>query len=219
MNEREQGSDAPAVLVRDLCFSYGGNEALHNVSFEIPRRALAAVVGPNGGGKTTLLRLLLGELRPRFGEVRVLGEAPERARRRVGFVPQSAEFDPDFPITVLESVMLGRGAARALGGCRRDDREAAREALGRVGLADLGARPFAALSGGQRQRVAIAQALVSRPELLLLDFEMPSRRPTWTTGRRRTCSTCSPASRRSRPWCSSPTTWASSRRGRRTCSA
>ena len=113
MNEREQGSDAPAVLVRDLCFSYGGNEALHNVSFEIPRRALAAVVGPNGGGKTTLLRLLLGELRPRFGEVRVLGEAPERARRRVGFVPQSAEFDPDFPITVLESVMLGRGAARA----------------------------------------------------------------------------------------------------------
>ena len=169
MNEREQGADAPAVLVRDLCFSYGGNEALHNVSFEIPRRALAAVVGPNGGGKTTLLRLLLGELRPRFGEVRVLGEAPERARRRVGFVPQSVEFDPDFPISVLESVMLGRGAPRALGGFRRDDREAARAALARVGLADLGGRPFAALSGGQRQRVAIAQALVSRPELLLLD--------------------------------------------------
>ena len=105
--------ETPAVSVRDVCFSYGENEALHNVSFEIPRRALAAVVGPNGGGKTTLLRLLLGELRPRFGTVRVLGEAPERARRRVGFVPQGVEFDPDFPITVLESVMLGRDAGRA----------------------------------------------------------------------------------------------------------
>ena len=161
--------ETPAVSVRDVCFSYGENEALHNVSFEIPRRALAAVVGPNGGGKTTLLRLLLGELRPRFGTVRVLGEAPERARRRVGFVPQGVEFDPDFPITVLESVMLGRDAGRALGGFRRADRDAALAALARVGLEGLGGRPFAALSGGQRQRVAIAQALVAEPELLLLD--------------------------------------------------
>ena len=169
MDATTPDGETPAVSVRDVCFSYGGNEALHNVSFELPRRALAAVVGPNGGGKTTLLRLLLGELRPRYGEVRVLGEAPERARRRVGFVPQTVAFDPDFPITVLEAVMLGRDAARALGGFRRADREAAAAALARVGLDGFGARPFAALSGGQRQRVAIAQALVSRPELLLLD--------------------------------------------------
>ena len=167
-SERRDGPEA-AIRVRDLCFSYGGTEALHNVSFEIPRRALAAVVGPNGGGKTTLLRLLLGELEPRYGTVEVLGGPPARARRRIGLVPQSIEFDPDFPITVLEAAMLGRVATRALGGFSRADRAAALEALGRVGLAGLERRLFAELSGGQRQRVAIAQALVSRPELLLLD--------------------------------------------------
>ncbi|MBQ3809258.1 MAG: ATP-binding cassette domain-containing protein, partial [Kiritimatiellae bacterium] len=71
--------EAPALEVRDVCFSYGGNEVLHNVSFEIPRGAVVAVIGPNGGGKTTLLRLLLGDLAPRFGEVRVLGGAPAAA--------------------------------------------------------------------------------------------------------------------------------------------
>ena len=159
----------PAVSVRDVCFAYGANEALHNVSFDLPPRSLTAVVGPNGGGKTTLLRLLLGDLRPKYGEIRVLGERPERARRRVGFVPQSIAFDPAFPISVLESVMLGRVADRVLGGFSRADREAAAAALERVGLPGFGARPFAALSGGQRQRVAIAQALCARPELLLLD--------------------------------------------------
>ena len=169
--ERETGGAgaAPAVSVRDVCFAYGANEALHNVSFELPPRSLTAVVGPNGGGKTTLLRLLLGDLRPKYGEIRVLGEPPERARRRVGFVPQSIVFDPDFPISVLEAVMLGRAADRVLGGFSRADREAADAALERVGLAGFGARPFAALSGGQRQRVAIAQALCAGPELLLLD--------------------------------------------------
>jgi len=160
---------APAIDVRDVCFAYGGNEVLHNVSFGIPRGAFVAVIGPNGGGKTTLLRLLLGDLAPLFGEVRVLGGAPAAARRRVGFVPQQVAFDPDFPVTVLETVMLGRVADRVFGGFSRADREAAREALARVGLADLGGRPFAALSGGQRQRVAIAQALAAGPELLLLD--------------------------------------------------
>ena len=160
---------APAIDVRDVCFAYGGNEVLHNVSFGIPRGAFVAVIGPNGGGKTTLLRLLLGDLAPLFGEVRVLGGAPAAARRRTGFVPQQIAFDPDFPATVLEAVMLGRVADRVFGGFSRADREAAREALGLVGLADFGGRPFAALSGGQRQRVAIAQALAAGPELLLLD--------------------------------------------------
>ena len=159
----------PAIDVKDVCFSYGENEVLHNVSFEIPRGAVVAVIGPNGGGKTTLLRLLLGDLAPRFGEVRVLGGAPAAARRRVGFVPQHVAFDPDFPVTVLETAMLGRVADRVFGGFSRADREAAAAALARVGLDGFGPRPFSALSGGQRQRVAIAQALVSDPELLLLD--------------------------------------------------
>lgn len=160
---------APAVDVRDVCFSYGENEVLHNVSFEIPRGAVVAVVGPNGGGKTTLLRLLLGDLAPRFGAVRVLGGSPAAARRRVGFVPQHVAFDPDFPATVLQVAMLGRVADRFFGGFSRADRDAAAAALARVGLEGFGPRPFAALSGGQRQRVAVAQALASDPELLLLD--------------------------------------------------
>lgn len=161
--------EEPAISVGDVCFSYGENEVLHNVSFEIPRGAVVAVIGPNGGGKTTLLRLLLGDLEPRFGSVRVLGGAPAAARRRMGFVPQQIAFDPDFPVTVLETVMLGRVADRFFGGFSRADRLAAEDALARVGLAGFGPRPFAALSGGQRQRVAVAQALAAAPELLLLD--------------------------------------------------
>ena len=79
----------PVIDVRDVCFSYGTQEVLHNVSFQIGRRELVAVVGPNGGGKTTLLKLLLGALAPRFGSIRVLGATPEEARPRVGYVPQA----------------------------------------------------------------------------------------------------------------------------------
>lgn len=159
----------PAISVCDVCFAYGEEEALHNVSFDLPRRSFAVVVGPNGGGKTTLLKLLLGEIAPRFGSVRVLGSAPGAARRRVGYVPQSVVFDPSFPITVLEAVMLGRVATRTFGGFSRRDREMAGSALSRVGLDGFGERPFSALSGGQRQRVVVAQALCAAPELYLLD--------------------------------------------------
>ena len=157
------------VSVKDVCFAYGENEVLHNVSFDIPERALVAVIGPNGGGKTTLLNLLLGALTPRYGVISVLGTTPAQARCRVGFVPQQINFDPGFPITVIESVMLGRGAAHFLGGFRKDDRTKAAEALETVGLSGLSGSLFSELSGGQRQRVLIAQALCSDPSLLLLD--------------------------------------------------
>ena len=160
---------APAVSVRDVCFSFGSSEVLHNVSFELPSRSFTAVIGPNGGGKTTLLRLLLGELSPRWGSVEVFGLPPEKARGRVGFVPQFSAFDPDFPITVGEAVALGVPGRGAFGGFSRADREAAASALARVGLGGFGSRPFAARSGGEKQRVLVAQALVRRPALLLLD--------------------------------------------------
>ena len=157
------------ISVADVCFRYGEQEVLHNVSFEVPERAFVAVVGPNGGGKTTLLRLIMGALTPRFGEVRVFGQPPASALRRIGYVPQHLLFDPSFPISVRDAVLVGRAAAHRVGRFTAAERLAAEKALERVGLAGLGQRHFAALSGGQRQRVLIAQAPVSDPSLLLFD--------------------------------------------------
>jgi zinc transport system ATP-binding protein len=159
----------PVVEFREVSFSYTGEPVLQQVSFEVRAGEFVSAVGPNGGGKTTLLRLILGTVRPSTGEVRVFGGPPERARSRVGYVPQYARFDPLFPVTVLDVVRMGRVGSFAVGPYRRQDREAAQEALATVGLAPLRWRPFSALSGGQRQRVLIARALATHPELLLLD--------------------------------------------------
>lgn len=160
---------AAVIEVKDLCFSRGGQEVLHNVSFAIQPHALVAVVGPNGGGKTTLLRLLLGELRPQYGSVRVFNESPDRVRDRIGYVPQTLPFDNRFPISVGEVVLMGRIAHTRLGFYRKTDHDVMREALCRVDLDGFEKRSFAALSGGERQRVLIAQALAGGSELLLLD--------------------------------------------------
>jgi len=165
----DPASSAPVVELRDVCFSYGVQEVLHNVSFAIAHRSLVAVVGPNGGGKTTILRLILGALAPRYGTVRVFGATPEAARARVGYVPQAIPFDPRFPLSVREAALLGRVGRSRFGTYGRQDRAAASAALERVGLAGFERRAFAELSGGERQRVMIAQALAGGSELLLFD--------------------------------------------------
>ncbi len=171
----------PAIEVSDVCFAYGGQEVLHNVSFRIARNALVAVVGPNGGGKTTLLKLLLGELEPRYGTIRVLGGAPAATRVRIGYVPQTVPFDPRFPVSVREAVLMGRVAKSRFGHYGPPDHTAARDALARVGLADFERRSFAELSGGERQRVLIAQALAGGSELLLLDEPVANVDPEHTS--------------------------------------
>jgi len=166
----EQALQSGTVIdVRDVCFSYGAQEVLHNVTFRIGRHALVAVVGPNGGGKTTLLKLLLGALAPRFGSIRVLGLSPEEARSRIGYVPQAIPFDARFPVSVREVVLMGRVGKNRLGAYGQADRAMAQRSLERVRLAGFERRSFAELSGGERQRVMIAQALASGSELLLLD--------------------------------------------------
>jgi len=160
---------ASVIDVRDVCFAYGSQEALHNVTFSVPERAFVAVVGPNGGGKSTMLKLILGEMPPRYGVIRVLGRDPVDVRQRVGYVPQTLPFDPGFPVSVRDVVLMGRVDRTRVGPYRAADRLAAAEALARVGLDGFERRPFSALSGGERQRVLIAQALVSSPEILLLD--------------------------------------------------
>jgi len=161
---------APAIELRDVSFSYGELPVLEAVDLAVERNDYLALLGPNGGGKTTLLRLVLGLLHPSRGTVRVLGEEPARARGRVGYVPQRTQFDPDFPIRVMDVVRMGRlRRERMLRPFSARDREAAARALATVEVADLAERPIGALSGGQLQRVLIARALAVEPELLLLD--------------------------------------------------
>lgn len=161
--------DAPAVSIRGLDFSYDGSTVLENVNLDIAPLDSLCIVGPNGGGKTTLLKLILGLLRPDRGEIMVLGERPETARLRVGYVPQYAHYDPLFPVTVLDVVLMGRLNRLTAGPYKKEDREAALRAIEEMGLLDLKNRKFAGISGGQRQRTLIARALVSSNKLLILD--------------------------------------------------
>jgi zinc transport system ATP-binding protein len=165
--------DEPVIELQDVSFAYGGVPVLEGVSFAVAAREAVCIVGPNGGGKTTLLRLLLGQLQPGSGSVRVFGRPPEDVRLRIGYMPQHIQYDPQFPATVTDIVLMGRlgrgGVLGALGWYCRGDRRAALDALTLVHLQDDARRPFAALSGGQRQRVLVARALCCQPDLLLLD--------------------------------------------------
>ncbi len=165
--------DLPRVIeVEGLSFAYHGEPVLEEVNLAVALRDFVAVVGPNGGGKSTLLKLLLGLLTPQEGKVRVLGQPPARVRRRLGYLAQHPGLDPAFPITVGEVVLMGRLGTHTprLGGrWSKADRRAAEQALEVVGLAGMEGRPFADLSGGQRQRVLIARALATEPEILFLD--------------------------------------------------
>jgi zinc transport system ATP-binding protein len=139
------------------------------VTLRIEAGDYLAILGPNGGGKTTLLKVLLGLLAPDRGSVRVFGCAPKAAAGRVGYVPQVRTFDPEFPIQVLDVVLMGRLRPGSWGRVRAEDRERARATLVQVDMGELAERPIGTLSGGQLQRVLIARALVGEPELLLLD--------------------------------------------------
>ena len=161
---------APAVEISDLSFSYDGEPVLTGVSLTLAPGDFVGVVGPNGGGKTTLVKLILGLLRPTSGQVRVFGERPHTARRRIGYVPQSFAARSGFPVTVAEVVLMGRLRRNSpLGRYGRADRAAAEDALDRVALGDLAHRPMESLSGGQRQRVLIARGLAAGADMLILD--------------------------------------------------
>lgn len=157
-----------ALRFDSVDFSYGGAPVIENADFAVADGDFMSVIGPNGAGKTTLAKLLLGLLEPRSGTIRVFGRAPRAARSQLGYVPQYAQFDPAFPVTVMDVVLMGR-LRPGIGPYRRQDRSAAYAALGEVGLEGLERRPFSRLSGGQRQRVLIARALAGDPRLLILD--------------------------------------------------
>lgn len=163
-------SEPPVIATDGLSFAYDGELVLRDVNLTVAERDFVGMVGPNAGGKTTLLKLILGLLQPTRGVIRVFGERPVESRRRIGYTPQHAQLDPQFPANVMDVVLMGRlGIGGNIGPYRRPDRDAARRALGEVGLEALRHRPLSALSGGQRQRVLIARALACKPALLLLD--------------------------------------------------
>ena len=163
--------DEPLVTLRDAAFAYDGREAaLTGVTATIRPGEAHALIGPNGAGKSTLLKGLLGLIGCVGGELDTLGRPPRLAARRMGYMPQTDELDPEFPVTLRQVVMMGR--YRGLGLFRfpgRTDRAAVDAALERVGLADRANHHFGSLSGGQQQRGVLARALVAEPRLLLLD--------------------------------------------------
>jgi len=153
-------TNEPAIAVKGLTVRFGDANVVDGVSFEVPRGAVAAIIGPNGSGKTTLLKAILG-LVPSTGETLLFGQSLHAVRGRIGYVPQRFAFDREFPITAYEFMGLG---------CERCPRSEAEAALHEVGLmpAVLDKR-LGDLSGGQLQRVLIAQAIVHKPDLLVLD--------------------------------------------------
>ncbi|MFQ5791161.1 MAG: metal ABC transporter ATP-binding protein, partial [Acidobacteriota bacterium] len=161
---------SPVVEIRDLYLSLKGVPVLEAVNLTLEEGDYLGLIGPNGGGKTTLLKVVLGLAEPDRGTVQVFGEPPARARGRIGYVPQCAGFDADFPVSVLDVVLMGRLGSPRLG--RRltgDDRRVALEALEKVEMIEHTRRQIGRLSGGQLQRVLFARALALEPRLLLLD--------------------------------------------------
>jgi len=171
MSAGEAGT--PALELRDVSFAYtAGRMVLEHVDLTVAHGEFVAIAGPNGGGKTTLLRLALGLEQPSGGTVRLLGDPSDRCRRRasIGYVPQRTQLGGEAPATVREVVAAGRLAGGGLlGPLRRADRALAEDAVTRVGLADRARSPLRTLSGGMQQRAFIAKALAARPSLLVLD--------------------------------------------------
>ncbi len=165
--------DPAAVQLSNVSFAYRtGVRVLEDVSLAIAPGEFVAIAGPNGGGKTTLLRLILGLERPGAGTVRLFGEPPAaaRSRRRIGYLPQRAHLGGEAPATVREVVSAGRlGAAGIWGPLRRRDRDVVRQAIHTVGLEHRADAALRTLSGGMQQRAFIAKALASEPALLVLD--------------------------------------------------
>lgn len=163
---------APVVTLEHVTVRHGEVVALEDVSLEVAAGSVDALVGMNGAGKSTLFSAIMGRVPLHHGSVRVFGGAPSAARRagRIAFMPQGDTLDRAFPLSVREVVTMGRfGRMGAMRRARASDRDAVEDALARVQLSDLAARPIGALSGGQRTRALLARALVQDAELLLLD--------------------------------------------------
>jgi zinc transport system ATP-binding protein len=158
------------IELDNVSFTYGARPVLENVNLQVLQGDFIAMIGPNGGGKTTLLKLILGLLKPDRGKVRVMGAQPAAVSHHIGYVPQNVFVNQQFPITVRDVVLMGKLSPhqRLSHYSDRDHREAL-NALARLEMDAFADVKIGSLSGGQRQRVFIARALVTNPGILLLD--------------------------------------------------
>jgi zinc transport system ATP-binding protein len=164
----------PVIECTKISYRVQERLILDSVDLNVRKGDFYAIIGPNGGGKTTLLKIILGLLEPTGGTVRVFGTTPREGRGKIGYVPQYRTFDFQYPITVEEMILSGRlshipGMVRSYA---ESDRERVRDTLVRLGISHLRDRELRRLSGGEQQRAIIARALVGNPELLILDEPM-----------------------------------------------
>jgi zinc transport system ATP-binding protein len=159
-----------AIDINNLYFSYNGSTVLENINLSLYIGSYIAILGPNGGGKTTLLKIILSILNPQKGNIKVLNSNPHEKRHCIGYVPQNLDVKKDFPMTVFEMVLSGFTTGKTVGFYyTKKEKKIASETLETVGILQLKTKKMSELSGGEKQRVYLARALVSNPEILLLD--------------------------------------------------
>lgn len=159
-----------AIEISNLNFSFENLIILENINMLIEQGDFAGLVGPNGGGKTSLLKLILGLYKPQSGKISIFGEPLKKQRKVIGYVPQYANFNSDFPISVQDTVLQGRlGISSFFGRYSQQDKTIATKVMQETEILNLANRPIQSLSGGQMQRVLVARALAAEPEILLLD--------------------------------------------------
>ncbi len=157
-----------AVEVNHLYFKYENEWVLEDINFTLKDKEFMAIIGPNGGGKSTLLKILLGFLKPTKGEVKIYGKSPKENRTLIGYVPQHTNFSLDIPITVFDIVLQGR-LKKGKFFYSKEDKEKAKEILNKLKIYQFKDRKIKDLSGGQRQKVLIARALVCEPKIVMMD--------------------------------------------------
>ena len=158
------------VDLKDVWVYYDEKIVLENINLVVKENDFLGIIGPNGGGKTTLLKVILGLIKPKRGDVKVFGGSPENNRTLIGYVPQLRQFDLDFPATVFDVVMTGRlNQTRMFRRYDSEDKRIANKVIEEVNMRHLQHHAIGRLSGGERQRVFMARALASEPKLLLLD--------------------------------------------------
>lgn len=160
----------PALELHDLTVSYAKKPVLYGVDVQVPQGALVGIIGPNGAGKSTMIRAIMGLTPASSGWVQIFGESFEKNRHRVGYVPQREQVDWDFPVNVMDVVLMGRYGRRGwLRRVTKEDKKIAEESLDKVGMLPFRNRQIANLSGGQQQRVFLARALAQQSDLYLMD--------------------------------------------------